>query len=170
MNWELMVPDLIKAGITIAGTGAVAFFTARYTVKLALDRFKNERVFDRGLQVLADLVESLSELKRVTRIQHDRAERNAPEHEEYEAKLRDRYWSARRQYEAASANARLMLPAEVILVLDATDNDYARMNSSSAFVTAEEAFYAELTTLNTALEAMIRLGRKSFDKHAANTA
>lgn len=102
-----------KSVMTMILTLGVTTFTAWLTVRLALNRFKSERLWDRQLSTYSDLIEALSEMDRVNGIWLDREMEQRDENKEYEAELSERYKTAKRRFESTSATARFILGAEV---------------------------------------------------------
>lgn len=139
-----------------------ALLIAMITVYLAFWRFKRERLWDRRLITFSDMVESLSEMNRVHGILWDRMAEGRDDETEgakkYIAELHDRFKTANRKFESASATARLILGPDVEDVIKKffKGMDHARQTTDYTVHMDREG-----DALAEALKAILALGRKA---------
>jgi hypothetical protein len=160
----MTIDEIGKALLTMLGTLIVAAITARLTVGLALGRFKQERLWDKRLQIYSDLVEALSEMYRTDSILHDFEQEyprnDSPDRQKYEQEVVDRFKKAKQQVESTAATAKLILTPEVEAVLDEYFSDIQNARNADTYT---EHLEMELYGIRKARDAILELGRKSHN-------
>ncbi|MBI3504039.1 MAG: hypothetical protein HY059_04300 [Proteobacteria bacterium] len=157
-----LTTEPFKSLIGFLGSAIIAVLAAYIAVPLALKRFKSERIWDKQLSTFSDIVESLSEMLRITGIRLDRhVERKDDDNERskaYLSDLSDRYKKAERKLEGASATARLLLGPEVEKAINRFEK---RMEQAAQAFDLFECLDEEGDAIKDCLESILNLAKSA---------
>ena len=119
MTWGSFVWECGK----LMAQAITALAVARLAVRWALDRFKQEKVWERRLSAQAEILVALAEMRRVYGRWIDELEEHRNSTDELDREHRDRYRTAARKLEEAMPLAQLLLPPETSQMLHKLEND-----------------------------------------------
>jgi hypothetical protein len=149
--------ELLKITVQFVATLGIGLCAARLTVLWALARYKSEKIWERRIGVYAELVESIGEMREVLGTWEDAEIRHQSISDERAIRLSDRYASARRRLEAATALAHLLLHPDVAESLEQVAADINRVEDVTTH--PMEEWQAELAILKGAQSFIIEHGR-----------
>ena len=97
---------------------AGALLVAWLSVRLALSRYKAEKLWERETTALVELVEAIGEMDEVNTEWINNAAANRDTTDEHDAKQRERYNVGKRRLATVALTASVVLPREVTGVID----------------------------------------------------
>lgn len=150
-----MKEEWIIEAVRLAAQLVGAILVARLAVRWALARYKTEKTWERRLSAYVDVVTALSEMKLVVGLWIDAIEQaHRPRTDEPEQ--RERYRSAKRRLDEATATAQLLLPSTTskrLLTLD------LEMEKAKRFKDQYEDLNNQYAVIEEALSGVIAEGR-----------
>ena len=146
MGWEVF--RILLGLCTAAG---VAWLTTR----LALGRYKKEKLWERRFEAYADVVASLGEMRLIWGRWGDDMEGLRSYSDETKSAFNDEYRSAKRRFEQTVAVAQLILPQESATTLD----KLARQLEADDGLDPFEAINAQYGLIDDALGVLVVQGR-----------
>lgn len=143
--------EAIKLGAQLIG----AVVIARLTVKWALSRYKEEKVWERKLASYSDVIAAVGEMLRVTNewLDDEELRRDRPDlNEERSA----RYSTARRKLLEVTATGRLLLSSEAQGILAELNHN---MDTIPKFDFYEDLLAHQSSVLESSLSELVGIGR-----------
>lgn len=119
MTWETAVWE----GVKLLAQAVTALAVARLAVQWALERFKQEKVWERRLSAQADIIVALAEMRRIYGHWIDELESHQSVSAEADRKRIDRFQAAARKLEEAMPLAQLLLPPDTSNMLFKLERD-----------------------------------------------
>lgn len=135
----------------------IALAATWLAVVLALARFKKEKLWERRLATYADLIDALSEMRRILLVWVRREEEGAPDNEEYEKELRERYHRAKLKFETTAGIARVLLDDAIPIIKRVEDE---LESSRGKYATFYESVDSGAHTVHVALKEIQIIARK----------
>jgi hypothetical protein len=154
MTWEQVVFELVKLAIQAAG----AIFVARLAVRWALNRYKEEKTWERQLTAYADVLAALGEMRLINGKWADEVEGGASYTPEYKQMHQERYRAARRKFDEALAVASLVLPKPTNVLLHKLDRNLAGVTYEDIW----DAYNQEYSLIDDALAELTAQGRDAL--------
>lgn len=154
MTWEQMVFELVKLAIQAAG----AIFVARLAVRWALNRYKEEKTWERQLAAYADVIAALGDMRLIVGRWADETEGATTYTDEYKNLHKDRYRAAKRKFEEALAVASLILPKDTHSLLHKLDMDIEKITYDDIW----DAYNQEYSLIDDALAELTTQGRDAL--------
>lgn len=155
-DWTLEAAKLIVQAALVLGAAWLA-------VSLALRRYKKERLWDRKIQALADVLASLSAMEYVSKLWLE--EEWEPEHQPINSTAREeranRYREARWKLREAKSVAQMLWPEDVNAILSELEE---RIDSAAALAehTGDygEASQTEQNAIEEAVRRLVEIGKR----------
>lgn len=116
-----IILEIVKLLVQLVG----ALFVAKIAVRWALERFKSEKLWDRGLTSLADTISALREIERVYDIWVDEHFSGDDFGADHNQMLNNRIHEAKKKFESASSVAILTLPRGLTTILIRIEKELA---------------------------------------------
>ena len=154
MTWEQVVFELVKLAIQAAG----AIFVARLAVRWALNRYKEEKTWERQLTAYADVIAALGDMRLIVGKWSDEIEGGTNYTDEYKKMHQDRYRAAKRKFEEALAVASLILPKDTHSLLHKLDMDIEKITYEDIW----DAYNQEYSLIDDALAELTAQGRDAL--------
>jgi hypothetical protein len=154
MTWEQVVFELVKLAIQAAG----AIFVARLAVRWALNRYKEEKTWERQLTAYADVIAALGDMRLIVGRWADETEGATNYTDEYKKLHQDRYRAAKRKFEEALAVASLILPKDTHSLLYKLDMDIEKITYEDIW----DAYNQEYSLIDDALAELTAQGRDAL--------
>lgn len=151
MAWDLIVWECIK----LTAQGGAAFLVARFAVRWALDRFKQEKVWERRLSAQADIIVALAEMRRLYGRWIDEIEEHRSTNEDADREHTDRFRQAARRLEEAMPLAQLLLSSDTSKLLAKLENDRDGVRSHDMY----EDYCKQYSLLDDAIGQLVQDGR-----------
>lgn len=152
MTWETFAWECVK----LAAQAITALAVARFAVRWALSRFKQEKVWERRLSAQADILVALAEMRRLYGRWIDEIETRRAASEEVDREHRDRYRAAVRKLEEAIPLAQLLLPEATNQILINLERDRENIYTGDQY----RDYDAEYGLLDGAINALVQHGRE----------
>lgn len=154
----IIASEVVKALVQFFG----ALFIAWCAVRLALARYKAEKLWERKLDAYVNLLTALSRIDRVLGTWELQAMNIPPELSDVEVQeTRRRYYDARRDLEEAWGLAQLILPPEMANLLQSLRDDISRARGNA--VSWMEAIIAEWAVLEDARRKILLIAKADLE-------
>lgn len=142
--------------IKLIAQASTAWVVARFTVRWALSRFKQEKVWERQLSAQADILIALAEIRRLYALWIDEIETRTWSGEEGDREHRERYRAAARKLEEAMPLAQLFLPEEVGEILTKLERDRDSVDTGDRY----SDYSCEYGMIDEAITKIVERGRR----------
>jgi hypothetical protein len=152
MIWGSFAWECVK----LAAQAITALVVARFAVRWALDRFKQEKVWERRLSAQADILVALAEMRRLYGRWIDELETHRTVGEETDREQRDRYRASARKLEEAMPLAQLLLPPETCRILLKLERERENLYTGNQY----DDFNRQYSLLDDAITELIQDGRQ----------
>jgi hypothetical protein len=150
--------QIIFEAAKLLGQLVGAIFVAWLTVRWALARYKQEKLWERRLGIYSEIIANLAEMRRTCEVLFEHHVRIHPITSEHEKVLGERYRAAKRRFEEAAAGASLTLPPRTIAVIQALQTALERLFTRELNIAdAEDEEYG---LLDKAIKELERFGRE----------
>lgn len=154
MTWEQVGFDVAKLAIQLVG----AIIVARLAVGWALNRYKEEKTWERQLTAYADVIAALGDMRLIVGKWADEMEGVADYTDEYKKLHQERYRAAKRKFEEALAVASLILPRDTHSLLHRLDINIERISCEDIW----DAYNQEYSLIDDALAELTAQGRDAL--------